>query len=484
LEKLRNYFARQGIVIPAAAMAATLTANAVQAAPAALASSVTGTALAGTGAAGVTTSLGETLLMTTKTKVALAAAAGIAVATAPIVWQHETITRLRDELAVVEKSRSLAADPATTAANSASRPGTNAVLNWRALESSDYRQYIANLRAAGCPEQTIRDIIVTDLDRAYGQRIAKISPPLPESRYWMRQYQTVNTSRDRAVKQIEEEKRTAIRALLGIDADDESHRRTGVPVPYDEGFEFVSADKRARLREIDREFKTLIYSNDAYRAGWNELDHQLQRRDIAVWKEEAIKALLSPAEFEEYDIRCGHHSQGLRTALSAFEPDEEEFRRILQLEKRFGKDQTYSDPKQLGVPAAPAVDPATGLPLPPFDPATEREFQKALRQELGEERYADYQLSRDNNYSFIHNVVEAYGLPAENARTLYDINKTIEKEAAAIRGNASLTVEARAAPLQALKKHAEAEALRLLGDEGFRAYQWQFGRWLADKTAR
>jgi hypothetical protein len=257
-----------------------------------------------------------------------------------------------------------------------------------------------------------------------------------------------------------------------------------VPVPYDEGFDFVSADKRARLREIDREFKTLIYSNNAYRAGWNELDHELQRRDIAVWKEEAIKALLSPAEFEEYDIRCGHHSQGLRTALSAFEPTEEEFRKILQLEKRFGKDQTYSDPKQFGAPGPPPVDPATGLPLPPFDPPTEKEFQKALREQLGEQRYADYQLSRDNNYSFIHTLVEAYGLPSENARALYNINKTIEKEAAAIRGNPSLTPQERAAPLHALQKHAEAEALRLLGDEGFRGYQWQFGRWLADKTAR
>ena len=36
-------------------------------------------------------------------------------------------------------------------------------LDWRQLESSDYRQYIANLRAVGCPEKTIRDIIVAEV---------------------------------------------------------------------------------------------------------------------------------------------------------------------------------------------------------------------------------------------------------------------------------------------------------------------------------
>jgi len=41
---------------------------------------------------------------------------------------------------------------------------------WSQLESSDYRIYIANLRAIGCPEQTIRDIVTADLDTRYSSR--------------------------------------------------------------------------------------------------------------------------------------------------------------------------------------------------------------------------------------------------------------------------------------------------------------------------
>src|SRR5208283_5234717 len=41
---------------------------------------------------------------------------------------------------------------------------------WSRIESTDYRIYIANLRAIGCPERTIRDIIAADLDTLYAPK--------------------------------------------------------------------------------------------------------------------------------------------------------------------------------------------------------------------------------------------------------------------------------------------------------------------------
>src|SRR6185295_13264151 len=42
--------------------------------------------------------------------------------------------------------------------------------SWREVESADYPIYIANLRDIGCPEQTIRDIIVADVNQLYAQK--------------------------------------------------------------------------------------------------------------------------------------------------------------------------------------------------------------------------------------------------------------------------------------------------------------------------
>jgi len=42
--------------------------------------------------------------------------------------------------------------------------------DWRQVESRDYKQYIANLRAVGCPEETIRDIITADVNKLFEER--------------------------------------------------------------------------------------------------------------------------------------------------------------------------------------------------------------------------------------------------------------------------------------------------------------------------
>src|SRR5262249_43019627 len=42
--------------------------------------------------------------------------------------------------------------------------------SWREVESSDYPTYIANLRQIGCPEQTIRDIIIADVNGMYARK--------------------------------------------------------------------------------------------------------------------------------------------------------------------------------------------------------------------------------------------------------------------------------------------------------------------------
>src|SRR5262249_55086014 len=43
---------------------------------------------------------------------------------------------------------------------------------WQEVESPDYPTYIANLRDIGCPEQTIRDIIIADVNALYARRRA------------------------------------------------------------------------------------------------------------------------------------------------------------------------------------------------------------------------------------------------------------------------------------------------------------------------
>src|ERR1043166_4138246 len=91
VEKLRLFFTRRGVVVPAAALTAAIAANSVQAAPVGLAVTISATAVKGAAVAASVTALVnvtiKTIFMTTieKTLVTAAIAAAIAV---PIIWQQ------------------------------------------------------------------------------------------------------------------------------------------------------------------------------------------------------------------------------------------------------------------------------------------------------------------------------------------------------------------------------------------------------------
>jgi hypothetical protein len=47
--------------------------------------------------------------------------------------------------------------------------------DWSTEESADYKTYLANLRAIGCPEETVRDIIIAAVDKLLASRSRAIA---------------------------------------------------------------------------------------------------------------------------------------------------------------------------------------------------------------------------------------------------------------------------------------------------------------------
>ena len=57
-------------------------------------------------------------------------------------------------------------------------------LDWRTVESGDYKEYIANLRSIGCPEETIRDIIIADVNKLFEDRKKALKKPVEPFKFW------------------------------------------------------------------------------------------------------------------------------------------------------------------------------------------------------------------------------------------------------------------------------------------------------------
>ena len=56
--------------------------------------------------------------------------------------------------------------------------------SWRDVESEDYKNYIANLRVIQCPEETIRDIIIADVNKFYANKLKPLRKPVEEFKFW------------------------------------------------------------------------------------------------------------------------------------------------------------------------------------------------------------------------------------------------------------------------------------------------------------
>jgi len=104
LDKLRGKLARHGITTTAAALAAVMTANAVQAAPAGLAATISAAAIAGSAAKASTLIVAtKTIAMTTLQKTIVAAALAAAVGTG-IYAVHQS-SRLRDQIQTLQQEQ-------------------------------------------------------------------------------------------------------------------------------------------------------------------------------------------------------------------------------------------------------------------------------------------------------------------------------------------------------------------------------------------
>jgi hypothetical protein len=252
--------------------------------------------------------------------------------------------------------------------------------NWRQVESSDYREYIANLRAMGCPEQTIRDIIIADVEALFRERHRAQRNATNAFKYWQAGYGLHRGLSEAEVarrQELNREKNEVLQTLLGTEAP-----ATAPPVwdemvseALEQALDFLPQEKLAALRELRDRFSA--HAVQSVRQG-----HPAQ---LAADYQAALCELLTPEEKFEFDLRLSDTADRFRLALGPFRPTEDEFRALFALWHEFEveagprpRTQSISDP---GVGAT-----EVGTP-------TREERIRAL---LGEDRYREYQQAVDH----------------------------------------------------------------------------------------
>lgn len=352
--------------------------------------------------------------------------------------------------------------------------------DWRQLESPDYKDYIARLRAVGCPEVTIRDIIISDIDKLYEPKFLLLRDPnaYQPQKFWSTEFYG-NGSRKRdpekaaQSKALAEERSALIKELLGV----EEKEIRQLYSTYDDGTQsrlaFLSADKQAQAKELEKKYGK--ERSDIYEKAGNMIDMDTQKELAALQKKQLaeMKSFMSPEEVFEYDIRTSDTARNMKWELKSFEPTEDEFRAIFAA-RRAQEDARASS--QSGEKLTPEQAKQMS--------DARKQSQDELKATLGEDRYAEMQRSGDYSYSQLANAAPYLGYDKAAAVRVYNMKADAEKAASAIRNNSALSPEERTAALQDVRLATEKAVQQEIGEKGLKYYKRQGGYWLNNIAPR
>ena len=271
---------------------------------------------------------------------------------------------------------------------------TNSPFHWGQLETPDYRQYIARLRAIGCPEQTIRDLIIADLDKLYSARIRNLMPLRKQLNYWESEEAEMANNHDarswqRREREIEREKAQVVKDLLGVDLTAERQRIRGLVDKYDRRLAFLPEDKRAELRGM---LETWEEQEQAIREkAWDSgtvpgEEDRTRLRNLRIEREQALANSLSPEQREMFDLWMAPTAEALRHDLYGMGANEQEFKTLYDLRKEF--DATWPRDE---------IDTSDSSTLESWGTAL-LDLEKRVQQVLGDDRFALYQRGQDSQF--------------------------------------------------------------------------------------
>jgi hypothetical protein len=355
--------------------------------------------------------------------------------------------------------------PRVAGTNSSDNQGKEPVVfNWRSVESEDYRAYIRNLRSIGCPEETVRDIIIADVAKLYDQKRAALLPK-SASQPWKPGFDAPLALNPQLAQQsgaLEKEQQQVLSQLLGPGWE-AALDSTGFLYDYEEShYGFLAADKREKLRAWERKFaeRELEIQTRAV-GGMLSTEDEQALKDLEKARQQELVSILDATELKEYELRHSPTAQALRQGMVGYELTEEEFGTIFQWRKAF--DQLYGDNLWFA-----------DLALSDQQAQDKKKLDEQVRNLLGDKRYAEYQRGQDPDFQDLFQIVQRYSLAQDIATSIYDLQQSVRTQSEKIQGNSALSPDQKNAALSQLERQTENTVRELLGDKAFDLYHKRF----------
>ena len=343
--------------------------------------------------------------------------------------------------------------------------------HWSQVESDDYQTYVENLRRIGCPEETIRDLVKQDLDKAYDQRKADILNKAPaRNDFWKTGHPNKLSQPSGATRskmaQLDQEKNQVLGELFGSEGVAAINRPTPLARARSQAksgyaMDFIPEETKAELNNLEQEFGSELLRKMAQ--GASDAQDMAEIRELRQNRDQSIATILTPEQKMEYDLRKSPTAANMRLQMDGFDPSEEEFRDIFAARKAF--DDEYGTVPGSTISQADAE----------VRQFAEREMNEQIRSSLGDDRYQDYMRQTDYDYKSIHKITERQGLGENISAQVYEMKGSAEELAREIRMNNGLSIEERQMQLREIQNETARGIESMLGGQGASSLQNQSG---------
>ncbi|MFT4691433.1 MAG: hypothetical protein ACI9OD_003656 [Limisphaerales bacterium] len=327
--------------------------------------------------------------------------------------------------------------------------GTAEPMTWEKVESADYQHYIENLRSIGVPEETIRDIILADVEKLYKQKKRIARGPGKKFEYW-KGGNPFNLAMDPEAMEkmtaLEKEKNALIREL-GIAPDSRNTAMSAMMNPFEAMMDFLPESKKTEVMETMMNMQAKMAQ--AQEGGQpdpkliDEAQKEMERR---------IKEMLTPQEYRDYEMRMSRTANMMRQETGAYEPTQEEFNQLYDLRKAFDDKHSVFNRGNESQEERKART------------AGEKILKQDIEAALGTDRYEDYKLAKDWNFRQTLTAAKKSDLGMDEAKRVWEIKRLAMEESKIVRRNKELAGIAREEALRQIRNATENEVKGVFGN--------------------
>jgi hypothetical protein len=339
---------------------------------------------------------------------------------------------------------------------------------WPKLESKDMKELVARLRDSGFPPAMVRAVLMAQMEEEYVARRRAALPNADSAPFWKNA--TLDPQTELALRQLSAERQKRMRELLGTEGEnlDPFNR-----VRQNRQLSHLPPEKADQVRQLFSEFQDM--RNDVYTNFVGGMLGPAEREKMSAIEKrqnEAIAKVLTPQEFEEFELRGSNTANRIRSQLVAFDATEEEFRTMYRLQK------PYDD--QFGPMYAPPS---------PEEQRKRSELQRQINEQiktaLGPVRAAEYERATNYEFQRTTQLAARLQLPPEAPAQVWALQQDVQKRARDLHTDQGLTAQQRNEQLIAIHNEATAKLTPILGgSRGMEAYKLNGGSWLTNLVPR